>query len=227
MKAYEKLLLIEQSQNDADFVLNEKKSYKHISKVFRIWTVQFSLYVGLFYILDRLNGYFALYNITYYYPIYNIFKALLSVILLMSLWKSLNKQSSLIERRFLKMWFIFPACIYIEQILICVFTYLNAEFVLSYYLSFPLSTFINIIMLFYIYSYFKNKNLLLIIILNIGYMLFSFLYSVYFPTIVDFTQFQIFLFSMIDNIDTYFITNILSMLFVLLLIGGEEDEKCI
>ncbi len=227
MKVSEKLLLIAQSQDDADYVLNEKKTYKHISKTFRLWIIQFSLYVGLFYIIDRLNGYFALYNITYYYPIYNFFKVLLSVILLLSLWRSLNKQSSLIERRFLKMWFIFPACIYIEQILICVFTYINAGFVLSYYLSFPLSTFINIIMLFYIYSYFKNKNLLLIILLNIGYMLFSFLYSVYFPTIVNSTQFQIFLFSMIDNIDAYFITNILSMLFILLLIGGEEDEKYI
>ena len=102
MKASEKLLLIAQSQADADYILNEKKSCKHITKIFKLWTVQLSLYVILFYIIDNLNTYFALYETIYYYPIYNSCKVFLNVLMLIILWKFINKNSSLIERRFFK-----------------------------------------------------------------------------------------------------------------------------
>lgn len=224
MKASEKLLLIAQSQADADYILNEKNSCKHITKIFKLWIVQLSLYVILFYIIDNLNTYFALYETIYYYPIYNSCKVFLNVLMLIILWKFINKNSSLIERRFLKMWFVFPACLSLEQILVCVFPYINVDFLISYYSSFPLSIFINIIMLFYINSYFKNKNIFFIIVINIGYMLFSFLYSIYIPTVTNFSHIQSFLFTVIDTIKTYFMPNILSMIFILLCIGGDENE---
>lgn len=225
MKASEKLSLISQVQDDVDYLLNKKISCYYIQKVFAFWIMGLSLYSVFCFIIDNINIYYQLYNFSFYYPIKNSCQIGFNCILLILLWKSINKVISLQERRFLKTWFIFPLLISSEQIMSCIMTYINADFLFTFYLTFPMSMIINIIMLFYIHYYIRQRYILWIIGINIVYLIFSFLYSIYFPTLTNISLFTQTLFSLIDIIKTYLIACILSNLFVVLYMGGENNEQ--
>lgn len=225
MKASEKLSLISQTQDDVDYLLNKKTSCHYIQKILTFWIVGLSLYSIFCFAIDNINIYYQLYNFSFYYPIKNLCQIGFNCILLILLWKSINKVTSLQERRFLKTWFIFPLLISLEQIMSCTMTYINADFLLTFYLTFPMSIIINIIMLFYIHYYIRQKYILWIAGINIAYLIFSFLYSIYYPTLTDVSLLSKTLFSLIDIVKTYLITCILSNLFVVLCIGGEKDEQ--
>lgn len=224
MKASEKLSLISQVQDDVDYLLSKKISYRYIQKVFAFWIVGLSIYSAFCFTIDNFNIYYQMYNFSFYYPIKNLCQIGFNCILLILLWKSINKVTSLQERRFLKTWFIFPLLISSEQIMSCIVTYINADFLFTFYLTFPMSMIINIIMLFYTHYYIRQRYILWIIGINIVYLIFSFLYSIYFPTLTNISLLTQTLFSLIDIIKTYLITCILSNLFVVLYIGGENDE---
>lgn len=189
-----------------------------------MWTIGLSIYSLLSYAIDNINTYYALYNYLYFYHFYNISRIVFNILMLIILWKSINQCHILQERRFLKMWVVFPICIALDQIISNLFYFINVNFIISYYLSFPLSILINIVMLIYIHSYFRNKNILIIIYINIIYAIFSFLYSIYFPTITNLTTLYTLLFSTVNVIKTYLVSNILSMIFVILCIGGNNYE---
>lgn len=55
MNASEKLLLISQSQEDADYLLDEKRSCKYIIRTFVLWTIELSIYSALSYIIHQIN----------------------------------------------------------------------------------------------------------------------------------------------------------------------------
>lgn len=225
MNASEKLLLISQSQEDADYLLDEKRSCKYIIRTFVLWTIELSIYSALSYIIHQINVFYGWYNYPYYYHFYNIGRIIFNLLMLATLWNAINRSKTLQERRFLKMWIVFPACISIDQIFNNLFYFVNADFLISYYLSFSLSIIINIIMLLYIHSYFRNRSILIIVVINIIYCILSFLYSVYFPTLNDLTALHLVLFSAIEFIKRYSILNIISTIFVLLCIGGDNDEQ--
>ena len=102
------------------------------------------------YIIDILNFKFGFYNYKYFYNLYNGGKVLFNICINLYIWKTIClKELSVKERRFLKLWIIFPILFSIEIIIPILTNYLNTDAMISFYQTISLSYIIVLIELFY------------------------------------------------------------------------------
>ena len=134
----------------------------------------------------------------------------------------LKSEISVKERRYLKIWLIFPIFFCLDNCLSSFSSLLNAETMISFYQSFPISGIINIVFLLYLYSYFKYKGISVLIIMYIIYCGFSFYYLSIYLNLIDASLIQTNLFMILNNIQSYRIIEILSLLISIIVIKKKE-----
>lgn len=166
-----KLKIINQAIKDTEYITTEYSPYRGIISVFCKWLICYSSMMLLIYIIDILNFKFGFYNYKYFYNLYNGGKVLFNICINLYIWKTIClKELSVKERRFLKLWIIFPILFSIEIIIPILTNYLNTDAMISFYQTISLSYIIVLIELFYIYSYFRNKRTMIITLLFICYV---------------------------------------------------------
>ena len=104
-----KLKIINQAIKDTEYITTEYSPYRGIISVFCKWLICYSSMMLLIYVIDILNFKFGFYNYKYFYNLYNGGKVLFNICINLYIWKTIClKELSVKERRFLKLWIIFP-----------------------------------------------------------------------------------------------------------------------
>ncbi|MFR1739945.1 MAG: hypothetical protein ACLSWB_05595 [Clostridia bacterium] len=212
--------LINQSINDVKFIKNYiKMPIKGIIKTFEVWVFLYLLSIVPFFILDILSVKLEFYNISWYFGCYRICKILFSIMVPLVLFVYIYKSDiSLRERRFLKIWIVFPILFCINQILPTISYYLNTDIMVSIYQSFPFSLFISLISIVYIYSFFKYRFIAITLIVNILYMVFSFIYISLYSQLENVSIYMINIYTFLISLQQYGGVELLSMITIIILI---------
>ena len=220
MNEYEtRLNMITQTMNDTKYIKDTYQPFTGIVKILKYWFILYTFSIISFFCIDKINMTYELYNHPIFYTIYNFYRIgiciSIPIILLIII---LRSQISLKERRFLKIWLIFPTMFCLDNCLSSISSLLNSEVMITFYQSFPISGIINIISLFCLYYYFKHKSLIVLVIIDIIYSICSFYYlSVYF----NFTSINIIqtnLFITLTYLKTYKVIELLSLLITIIFI---------
>lgn len=220
-----KLKIINQAIKDTEYITTEYSPYRGIISVFCKWLICYSSMMLLIYVIDILNFKFGFYNYKYFYNLYNGGKVIFNICINLYIWKTIClKELSVKERRFLKLWIIFPILFSIEIIIPILTNYLNTDAMISFYQTISLSYIIVLIELFYIYSYFRNKRTMIITLLFICYIVVSFILKAYiYSSRAISNSFGVFM-NIFYDFDTYGLVAII-MLFTIIFLKRDTDDK--
>ena len=224
MDEYKKYLnIIEQTMNDTKYIKDSYQPTFGIIKILKYWFILYFLSILSFFCIDKINMYYELYNYSSFYTIYNVYRIIICIAIpTLLLFCALKSEISVKERRYLKIWLIFPIFFCLDNCLSSFSSLLNAETMISFYQSFPISGIINIVFLLYLYSYFKYKGISVLIIMYIVYCGFSFYYLSIYLNLIDASLIQTNLFMILNNIQSYRIIEILSLLISIIVIKKKE-----
>lgn len=224
-KYKERLNIIEQSMNDAKYIKNSYQPTLGIKKILKYWFLLYFFSILTFFIVDKANMNFDLYNYSSFYTIYNLYRIAICCFIPIILFICILKTNiSLKERRYLKIWLVFPILFCLDNCLTSISYFLNAEILITFYQSFPISSIINIIFLVYLYSYFKNKSFIILIIIYTVYCSYSFYFlSVYF-NLIESNVFQTNLYVVMNYFQTYRIVELLFLLVVIIILNRKSQK---
>ncbi|WP_050638369.1 hypothetical protein [Candidatus Stoquefichus sp. SB1] len=219
------LNIIEQTINDTKYIKDSYQPFLGIYKILKYWLLLYTFSILSFFCIDKINMNLELYNYSSFYTIYNLYRIILCIaiptILLLCILKS---NISLKERKFLKIWLIFPVFLCLDNCLASITSFLNAEVMISFYQSLPISCIINIISLLYFYYYFKQKKLIILAFIYAIYCSCSFYFlSIYF----NLTEINIFytnLFTILNFLQTYKIVELLTLFITIVLLRRNRQE---
>lgn len=224
MNDYQKRLnIIEQAMNDTKYIKDTYQPTLGIIKMLKLWFLIYAFSILTFFIIDKINMSFELYNYPSFYTIYNLYRIMICCIIPIIVFICIQKSDiSLKERRYLKIWLVFPILFCLDNCLASISSLLNAETLISYYQSFPISSIVNIIFLVYLYYYFKYRGFIILTFIYTLYCSYSFYYlSIYF-NLAENSIFQTNFYVFINYFQTYRIPEILTLLVSIILLS----RKC-
>lgn len=225
-KHKKQLDIINQSMNDARYIRDGYQPVEGIFQMLKYWLVLYILSVLSFFIIDKMNMNFELYDTLYYYPLYNTYRILICAVIPVVLWNYLSKSDiSLKERRFLKVWLIFPVLFCLDNCLSSIASFLNADVMLSFYSTFPLSSVVNIVSLISLYSYFKYRDILHLTIVYVIYCCVSFLYLSVYINLIEPSLLQINTYIILDYFQLYRVIEILTLLVTILFLKRNQSYE--
>lgn len=215
----ERLRIINQSMNDVKYMKDTYQPVNGIIRVLKFWIILYMFSNLVFFSIDQMNITLELYNINNFFLIYNIFRIIVCIVIPIILYVYIGKSnSSLKERKFLKTFIVFPFIFCLDNCLSCLSYFLNADILVSYYQTFSLSGIINTIFLLYIYSYVKEKNILILTTCYILYIIISFIYLSIYVNSIEINSFQSNLFFTLNLLQSYRFFEILTQLILLILL---------
>lgn len=227
MSEYKKRLnIISQTINDTRYIKDSYIPLSGIVKILKLWFVMFTLSVLSFYTIDKLNMSYELYNHPTFYSIYNTYRILICIIIPLFLYMYISKSDiSLKERRFLKVGLIFPSLLCLDNCLSSISSILNADLMISFYQSFPVSGIINVIFLFYLYSYFKHKSIIALVSVYIVYLTCSFYYLSIYYNLTQSSDFQSNIFMILNSFQLYRVIEILTLLLAIIIFNRRQTSN--
>lgn len=164
------LNIIERTDADTKYVLDDSTPSKGIYRVLLIWLLLYTFSNILIYIADAIfmgaNNMEVVHTFT---SITNLF--FFSMMIIVYYWMTCRNDMSLKERDFLKMFSIFIILFSFSKMLLPISSYLNMDFLIQLYSSIPVDLIINVNVLLMLFQYFKNKYFLVIIGCNIPFII--------------------------------------------------------
>lgn len=223
----DKLHIINQSINDTKFIKDNYRPMLAIYKVLRVWLLFYILINASLYIIDTLNIKCQWYELPSFYTNYNFFRISISILAIAFIIIYIFKMHmTLKERKYLKIWLVFPIILCFDISLPSLTSLLNLDLMIAFYQSLSISSIVNIILLFYLYSYLRDKSMIIIAIVYILYSVIIFSYlSIYF-NISEINSFQSKLYSFINILQSYKIIEMITLSIVALIFRKKSvDEK--
>lgn len=222
-KSDKQLQIINQSMEDAKEIINFKVSVTGIKKILFIWVILYTSYNVLISTLQKLNLYHEWYLTEWYYHSYNIFISLINVLMGIVLVIGIHKiNMSLKERRFLKVWVVFPVLLLISNVILSITPYLNLDIMLQYYNAFPLSIILHSLSVLFIYSYCRQTRVLGVFRGLSVYSLLLFLFMITNNLVTEYSEWYTALYIFVENISAYKVVEILTTLLVIIFIKEEK-----
>lgn len=224
MKDYKQQLnIIEQSMNDTKYIKDSYYPANGIIKILKYWFLLYTFSILTFFIIDKINIGFELYNYSIFYTVYNLYRIMICCMIPVILVIYIKKMDITVkERRYLKIWVVFPILFCLDNCLGIISSLLNANLMISFYQSFPISSIVNIIFIIYLYSYFKYNGFIALISICILYYGCSFYFLSTYINLLESSIFQTNLFILISNCQSYRIIEILTLLIAIILL----NRKC-
>ena len=215
-----RLNIIDQTMNDTKYIKDTYQPTSGIIKMLKLWFLLYACSILTFFIIDKINMDFELYNYSSFYTIYNTYRIMICCLIPIILFICIQKSDiSLKERRYLKIWLVFPILFCLDNCLSSISSLLNAETLISFYQSFPISSIVNITFLLYLYYYVKYKHFISLTFIYTVYCSYSFYYlSIYF-NLIESSVFQTNLYIIINYFQTYRIAEILTLLVSIILLS--------
>lgn len=159
--------IINQAVKDTHYLKDDYKPSKGLVKVISTWLCMYIFSKFVFNFINELQIQYKLYTYDWYYPIFDSLIIIVSLFILFLTVTFVNsKDISFKERDILKFWLIFPFLFSIIEMLPVLSILLNSELVSLFYSAFPLTLLITLVMVVFIYSQYKYKELKIIIVGN-------------------------------------------------------------
>lgn len=218
-----KLDIINQSTKDVAYINDKYYPIKGILKILLCWLFIYIACNLIFFTIDQFNMAYEFYNLSWFFDVYNIMRIMICAIIPFILFICISKfEMSLKERRFLKIWLVFPVLFCLDNCLSSISSILNAEVMIAFYQSFPISSIVNIVSLLYLYSYLKYKSILAITAIYVSYCTLSFYYLSNYFHLTNATSFQNDLFISLNLIQAYRVVEILTLLTVIIILNRKR-----
>lgn len=169
----EKINLINDTMIDARFVLDDAKPRKGICKTLFSWCFSFFIISFILSIIPKIAQNSLWIESPNYFSIYRIlmiFFYTIPPIVYVICMSRINM--TLKENAFLRTFIYIPIFISVFKMLFPLSYYLNSNFLLSLYDTIPIDIIFLTFGLIQLYSYFKNRNIIIMIILSIMYIIF-------------------------------------------------------
>lgn len=220
--------LINETFADTRFVLDDAKPKNGICKTLFNWSISFFCVSFILSILPKIAQNLQWIESPTYYSFYRVFYIILYIIpIIIYILSTYKIKMTLKEQSFLNMFIYIPIFISIFKILFPIAFYLNVDFFLSLYSTIPIDIIFLILGLIQLYFYFKNRNIAILIVFPIIYIIFfSVVKIIGFQQIevTAFTEFILKLKNIIDMINNYAIFQTVLMLITIFFIKRSNDE---
>lgn len=169
----ENINLINDTMIDARFILDDAKPRKGICKTLLNWCFSFFIISLILSIIPEIAQYMQWIESPNYFSIYRLLIIFFYTIpLIVYIICMFRIDMTLKEIAFLKTFMYIPISISMFKMLFPLSYYLNFNFLLSLYDTIPIDMIFLTFGLIQLYSYFKNRNIIIIIILSIMYIFF-------------------------------------------------------
>lgn len=172
----EQMDIINQTINDTKYLKDNYKPSRGLIKVISTWFLMYTISEFILNFINELNfkyQFFLTYD--WYFFVYDsLIVVNFIIIAVFMIIYVLKINITFKERDILKGWLIFPLLFSLIEILPVFTTILNSELVFDFYSAFPLSLLLTLIMIIYIYSQYKYKDLIWVIIFNSIAIMFTF-----------------------------------------------------
>lgn len=165
--------LINDTIIDTRFVLDDAKPFRGIFKTLLIWSVSNFIINIIFMTISNLAFYYGWIEFPIYFSFSRIFQITLYIIPIILYLICLKRiHMTLKEEKFLKTFIIIPVFISLYKLLYVISYYLNIDFLLVMVHAIPLDIIFMTFGLIQLYFYFKDKKIVLPIILSFVYTIF-------------------------------------------------------
>lgn len=220
----EKISIINQSIKDAAFIKQNKIPLEGLTRILLHWLFYYSLAMALDFGIDYMNMNLQLYNYAWYFPIIHIVKIIVYFFpVILTIIHIKKSYISLIERRILNTWLIFPLLLSIVHSIPILSVYINMDAVISFYNSFSIANVITLISIVYIYSYYRNKGIKILALFVGVYILLSFIFLIYYRGAISLNTIEIIIFQFVNYIQMYGIMDLVSIFIMIFLLNKEEE----
>lgn len=218
--------IINQAVKDTQYLKDDYKPSKGLVKVISTWFCMYAISELIFYIINWLNLKNQLYLYDWYFIIYDFFIIMVSLFIVLSITIYVNKINiTYKERDILKGWLVFPILFALIEILPVISIILNSEVASEFYNAFPLTLLISLIMVVFIYSQYKYKELKIIIVANCILIALVFTIMSLMLNLSEVTDFQADLVLIFNEILSYKIFEILIIFLTLSILKRKQDFK--
>lgn len=172
----EQMDIINQTINDTKYLKDDYKPSRGLIKVISTWFCMYIISEIIFNFINELNFRYRLFLIyDWYFAVYKLFIVVVSLLITLFTIIYVNKINiTFKERDILKGWLIFPILFTVIDILPVFTSFLNSELVFDFYSAFPLTLLLTLMMVVFIYSQYKYKELIGVILLNSISIMFTF-----------------------------------------------------
>lgn len=218
--------IINQAVKDTQYLKDVYKPSKGLVKVISTWFCMYIFSKVGFNFINELQIKYKLYNYDWYYPIFDSLIIIVSLFILFLIVTFMNsKDISFKERDILKFWLIFPFLFSIIEMLPVLSILLNSELVSLFYSAFPLTLLITLVMVVFIYSQYKYKELKIIIVANCILIALVFTIMSLILNLSEVTDLQTDLIILFNEILSYKIFEILIIFLTLSILKRKQDVK--
>lgn len=226
MNAKEQIDAINRAYADTDFVLKKPKYVSGINSALSRWVISLAVSNFILFLVEQIAKYFSLIDLETYYQIFRPLYLIINVMPLFFFFSFLlNKDNTLEENHFLKMFSIVPLLISIYKLIFLIFFYIDLDFLLSMYENIPFDIIISIIGLIMIGSYFKNYRYNLLAMVNVIYI-FAYCLVRYINRITEQVLPRLQLaFNIMDSMNIYSTVVIIVFAIAVLFIGKEKYDE--
>lgn len=218
--------IINQAVKDTQYLKDDYKPSKGLVKVISTWFCMYIFSKLVFNFINELQIQYKLYNYDWYYPIFDSLIIIVSLFILFLTVTFVNsKDISFKERDILKFWSIFPFLFSIIEMLPVLSILLNSELVSLFYSAFPLTLLLTLVMVVFIYSQYRYKELKIIIVANCILIALVFTIMSLILNLSEVTDLQTDLIILFNEILSYKIIEILIIFLTLSILKRKQDFK--
>ena len=225
MNHHEKIKIINKAISDTKFLLDKPFFTVGLKRCIKRWLISIILLNLILFLFDILLQTLTIFESNTIYHVHNILFIMLNIIpLCIYLIFISEKNLSLKEKHFLRLFFIIPILFFLNKILFPLAFYLNFDYLLSLYDSISLELFATIIATLLLYYFFKNIKYLYLTFVTLIYTVVSSVIKIIYLNSEQVNYALLKLFNFNDFINNYSIFSILIFLFVIYFISKEQNE---
>ena len=171
MSYKEKLDIIQDTINDTHFVLSREKGNYQICLYLKYLIISYLLISAIIFVYVKISQLFNFWGDDLYFLIYR-FQIIFFYILVPFLYfrKTFKDKLSLNERYILNVFSLIPILIGFNMVLFPILYYIDANWILFAHETIPLESIAMVIGAFILFAQFKNKRLLINVLINVIYI---------------------------------------------------------
>lgn len=222
----EKLDIIKKTYSDTKFVLDKPDYANGIKSITLYWLASLGITNFILFLFICIAKYLNFWGTDFFFKFHNILFMCLNLFTLLVYLSFLkNKNISLKEKHFLKLFAIIPLLVFISKVIFPISFYFNFEFLLALYDSIALDLIATLIGTIMFYNYFKEKKYIFLSLLTIIYIAIASIIKIFSFNLEEIHPVLIKLFNLVDFINAYSIFIVFIFCSVVCLISKREYNE--
>lgn len=225
MDNYDRIDIIKKAYSDTEFMLEYPKYTNGIRIILFRWILTVCISNSVLYLFAKILNYISFFGIDSLYKFHNVLFIILNglpLIVYLSFIK--NKNITLREKHFLKLFIVVPILMFVNKVIFPISFYYNFDFLLSLYDSISLELIAVIIGILMLYYFFKKGIYLYLSMLTFFFACFSSFIKIVIFGSNEINNFLIYIFNILDFINVYSVYSIFIFFCVIYFIPKNKYE---